>query len=223
MSIEEITLSQLKATGRKLMTQREWSSSSLIALGGSLAAEINSVSSLSGPQKQTLVVLAIKDLVKESVKGSTAELAKAQHLLQIADDVLPACLNLAVSAARGGLDLKKIDLKKVQKTCWTVLPSLLSLCIPKEQMTQISAVAGFPEAKSLTVENVAAVSAALASSEPEPVKEKEETKTLQYTNPSLSIRTVIPEEKEEKQEEETEEKEKKENEEKEKEKEESQT
>ena len=222
MSIEEITLSQLKATGRKLMTQREWSSSSLIALGGSLAVEINSVSSLSGPQKQTLVVLAIKDLVKESVKGSTAELAKAQHLLQIADDVLPACLNLAVSAARGGLDLKKIDLKKVQKTCWTVLPSLLSLCIPKEQMTQISAVAGFPEAKSLTVENV--VVAALAS-EPESVKQKEETKTLQYTNPSLSIRTVIPEEKQEKEkkEEETEKKEEETEKEKETEKKESQT
>ena len=207
MSIEEITLSQLKASGRKLMTQREWSSSSLIALGGSLAAEINSVSSLSGPQKQTLVVLAIKDLVKESVKGSTAELAKAQQLLQIADDVLPACLNLAVSAARGGLDLKKIDLKMVQKTCWTVLPSLLSLCIPKEQMTQISAVAAaaLPEAKSLTVENIVVSASASASASAlvsEPVPAKEEMKppaeeTLEYTNPSLSIRIVIPEEKKE--------------------------
>ena len=185
------------------MTQREWSSSSLIALGGSLAAEINSVSSLSGPQKQTLVVLAIKDLVKESVKGSTAELAKAQQLLQIADDVLPACLNLAVSAARGGLDLKKIDLKMVQKTCWTVLPSLLSLCIPKEQMTQISAVAAaaLPEAKSLTVENIV-VSASASALVSEPVPAKEEMKppaeeTLEYTNPSLSIRIVIPEEKKE--------------------------
>ena len=140
MSIEEVTLSQLKAYGRKWMTQRDWNSASLISLGGQLASEVNAVTSLSGPQKQTLVVLAVKELVKESVKGSTAELAKAQHLLQIADDVLPACLNLAVSAARGSLDLKKIDLKKVQASCWAFLPSLFSLCASKEQVKQVSSV-----------------------------------------------------------------------------------
>ncbi len=212
MSIEEITLSQLKASGRKLMGQREWNSASLIALGGSLAAEVNVVSSLSGPQKQTLVVLAVKDLVKESVKGSTAELAKAQQLLQIADDVLPACLNLAVSAARGQLDLKKIDLKRVQTTCFAFFPSLLSLCVPKAQVDQIAAVAGISQdaSKTLTVENVvSAVKDVVISSEAEMKQEekKEEEKKeeknredekkkdsqetpLQYSNPSLTIRVA---------------------------------
>ncbi len=214
MSVEEITLSQLKASGRKWMSQREWNSASLISLGGSLAAEVNAVSSLSGPQKQTLVVLAVKELVKESVKGSIAELAKAQQLLQIADDVLPACLNLAVSAARGQLDLKKIDLKRVQTSCFAFLPSLLSFCLPKAQVNQISDVVGIsPEAsKTLTVENVVAAlkDVAISSEEKsaEPPKEqekKEETKEeekkqedekkqdpeetpLQFSNPSLIIR-----------------------------------
>ncbi len=203
MSIEEITLSQLKASGRKWMSQREWNSASLISLGGSLAAEVNAVSSLSGPQKQTLVVLAVKELVKESVKGSTGELAKAQQLLQIADDVLPACLNLAVSAARGKLDLKKIDLKRVQKTCFAFLPSLLTLCLPKEQVNQISAVAGVSaqDSKALTVENIVTsvvdvVSSSEVKEEKEGEKKEEEKKQkvepeetpLQFSNPSLTIR-----------------------------------
>ena len=205
MSIEEITLSQLKASGRKLMSQRDWNSSSLISLGGQLASEVNSVTSLSGPQKQTLVVLAVKELVKESVKGSSAELAKAQQLLQIADDILPACLNLAVSAARGSLDLKKIDLKKVQTTCWAFLPSLLSCCASKEQIAQIAKVADLPSndaSKTLTVENIVlavkeVVEPVVAEENKSESIKSEEVKTEEVKTEEVKTEEVKVEEKQE--------------------------
>lgn len=105
---------------------KKWTVDLVISLGGVLAVEANKISSLSGSQKKQLVCDVLKDVLNESVKESTGQLDSVSkeelaQLLFVVDSVLPASLDLAVSVARG-----KLDLKKAKKTCF----SALLLCIP---------------------------------------------------------------------------------------------
>jgi hypothetical protein len=120
---------RLKSFARSLMSQKQWDASSLVALGGSLAGEVNKISSLSGPQKKQLVLDVVKSVFQEAVeKASPASpLASAEtvkSLTFVLDFAVPASLDLAVAAARGQLDLKKVK-KTAVAGCLACLPFLM--------------------------------------------------------------------------------------------------
>lgn len=108
---------------------KEWDLASIIQIGGVLAAHINSFQGLTGLEKQKVVLSVIKVCLteaekKEISKEETTEAQKAAiasrfaQLRSAVDDILPSSLELAVSAARG-----KVDLKKVKPSFWVSLCS----------------------------------------------------------------------------------------------------
>lgn len=125
---------KLKSTAQALMSQKEWNAAALISLGGVLAAEVNRLSGLSGVQKKQLVLDVLKVVLQEAVEksrdlsGSLLASPEAVASLKfVLDSAVPASLDLAVAAARGQLDLKKVK-KTVFYGCLACLPSLVGLC-----------------------------------------------------------------------------------------------
>lgn len=126
-------LDRLLQLAEQLVSQKRLTPSLLISLGGTLAAEVNKLVGLRGSEKKQLVCDVVRKVVEKSVKATTDvsgavvgdEAQKA--LLFVVDSVLPASLDLAVAAARGSLDLRK-----VKKTCFSslvaCLPALLGAC-----------------------------------------------------------------------------------------------
>ena len=136
---------KLKKIAQDTVSGRKWTVDFVIALGGTLAAEVNRFSSLSGSQKKQLVCDVVKEVLQESVKVSTAgsvlvSKEDAEKLLFVVDSVLPASLDLAVAAARG-----KFDLKKTKKTCF----SSLLLCVPL-----VASKLGFASQSAMIVEQI---------------------------------------------------------------------
>lgn len=128
---------KLKALAQQVVSHKQWDAALVISLGGSLAVEANKLVALSGPQKQQLVLDVVKSVLIESVGASTAESAeKLKQLEFVVVSVLPASLELAISAARG-----KFDLKKHKKTCFAAfvacLPSLVSAAGGSAQQAQL--------------------------------------------------------------------------------------
>ena len=97
-----------------------WDTSSLIRVSGALAVKVNAMQNLSGQEKQKLICQVLKRVLEEVEKKevseeSTEEKKKAltEHfasLKKVVDDVIPASLDLALAAARGKLDLKKVKM-----------------------------------------------------------------------------------------------------------------
>ena len=110
-------LSELVELVKKTQGTTEWDVAAVIRVGGVLAAKVNTLTNLSGKEKGKLVADALKaafdELEKNEAVGLNEESLKAlkarfDQLKAAVDDVLPASLELALSAARGELDLKKI-------------------------------------------------------------------------------------------------------------------
>jgi len=110
-------ISELVELVKKTQGTTEWDVAAVIRVGGVLAAKVNTLTNLSGKEKGKLVADALKaafdELEKNEAVGLTEENLKAlkarfDQLKAAVDDVLPASLELALSAARGGLDLKKV-------------------------------------------------------------------------------------------------------------------
>lgn len=110
-------ISELVELVKKTQGTTEWDVAAVIRVGGLLAAKVNTLTNLSGKEKGKLVADALKaafdELEKNEAVGLTEENLKAlkarfDQLKAAVDDVLPASLELAISAARGGLDLKKV-------------------------------------------------------------------------------------------------------------------
>lgn len=144
-----------------------WDVQAVIRIGGLLAVHVNSLQGLSGQEKQKLVCSVIKLALEESKKKELAETGKTEEektaiseryakLSFAVEDALPASLDLAVSAARG-----KIDLKKVKKSVWV---QLFSCCadsavsvladaklISEAQAKQVNAVLDTVEEKAMEV------------------------------------------------------------------------
>lgn len=179
---------KLKTVAQQFVSKK-WTVDQVISLGGVLAAEANTFSSLSGSQKKQLVCDVLKEVLNESVKVSTDQLGSVSkeelaQLLFVVDSVLPASLDLAVSAARG-----KLDLKKAKKSCF----SALLVCIPF-----VSSKLGASSAQSGLVirqlkEVAAKVDPTLVESAPEEAP-KEPVPEVQ-SNP-LSVSEVLVEQKE---------------------------
>jgi hypothetical protein len=134
---------RLKSIAHSIMSQKQLDAASLIALGGSLAADVNKLAGLSGLQKKQLVLDVIKSCLKESIEkaadlsGSPLSSAETvQSLNFVVDYALPASLDLAVAAARGHLDLKKVKASAVAG-CFAGLPVLLGLCGASKAQIQV--------------------------------------------------------------------------------------
>ena len=107
----------LKQEALKFVCDKAWTVELALRLGAHLAQVVNPSRELSGSQKCELVcqtILALLDDVekagKEHAAESTAKVSSTIHLDEIRNLVknhLPVTLNLIVSAARGGFDLKK--------------------------------------------------------------------------------------------------------------------
>ena len=99
----------------------KWDTASLIRVGGQLAVKVNAIKNLSGQEKQKLICQVLKVVLEDVEKKEKAEPGKTddektlvgaqfERLRQAVDDVVPASLDLAISAARGKLDLKKVKM-----------------------------------------------------------------------------------------------------------------
>lgn len=181
---------KLKSIAQGIMSQKQWDAGSLIALGGSLAAEVNKIAGLKGQQKKQLVLDVIKAVLKEAVEkasdiSGSSPLASAetvQTLNYVVEFALPASLDLAVAAARGELDLKKVKAAAVTG-CLSGLPFLLGLCGASK--TQIQAVESV--AKQIAPEVLADKSNPLLETHP---KKSSESETPQRKN-SLAAGVVL--------------------------------
>ncbi len=120
---------RLKSVAQTLMSQKQWDAASLVALAGSLAAEVNKLVSLSGSQKKQLVLDVVKAVFQEAVEKASPSSPlgnpeAVKSLTFVLDFAVPASLDLAVAAARGHLDLKKMK-KTAIAGCFACLPFLL--------------------------------------------------------------------------------------------------
>lgn len=120
---------RLKSVAQSLMSQKQWDAASLVSLAGSLAGEVNKLTSLSGSQKKQLVLDVVKAVFQEAVEKASPssplglpETVKSLNF--VLDFAVPASLDLAVAAARGQLDLKKVK-KTAIAGCLACLPFLL--------------------------------------------------------------------------------------------------
>lgn len=102
----------------------------VVSLGGVLAGKANQIAHLSGAQKKALVLqvvdLALKKLIDAAPEKDKEALSeKVNAAGNFAKEVLPSVLDLAVSAARGKLDLRKPD---VRKSCISSITALFHVC-----------------------------------------------------------------------------------------------
>jgi hypothetical protein len=112
-------LNDLLNAARESKGPGNWTSASLIRVGGILASKINGIQNMSGTEKLKLVQRLLLQLLGEAENKEIAEPGLSKEEIQAIHDrydvlegtvaeVLPASLDLALKAARGGLDLKKI-------------------------------------------------------------------------------------------------------------------
>jgi hypothetical protein len=143
----EMELNDLVTLAKEVKGPGAWTSGNLIRVGGALAAKINSIENLSGGEKLKLVQRVLLQGLAEVENKEIAEPGITKEEIQkIHDrydvleatvaDVLPASLELAIKAARGTLDLKKIKPSTWVKMCscfaTTVVHQLASMNLISE-------------------------------------------------------------------------------------------
>jgi hypothetical protein len=120
-----VEVGDLVQVARDALADGHLSFGEVVQLGGLLASKVRQFVGLSGHQKQKVVLgvleKACADLLEEKLEKlpedqREAYRAKLVAAQEFAKDVLPSVLDLAVSAAKG-----KLDLRSVKKSCWTVL------------------------------------------------------------------------------------------------------
>ena len=98
-----------------------WDNATLIRVGGQLAVKVNSIQNLSGQEKQKIICQVLKQVLDDVEKKEKAEEGKSEEekktiteqfaqLKKAVDDIIPASLELAIAAARGKLDLRKVKM-----------------------------------------------------------------------------------------------------------------
>jgi hypothetical protein len=142
----------LVALAREALSDGQLTFGEVVLLGGQLAGKVNQYGQLSGTQKQEIVLRALEDGLKQVLAAKETSLPaaeqeafrqKVQQAVDFAKSTLPAVLTVAVQAARGQLDLKKIDKEAVAKGCWTALKLALHCAgvQPPEVPVQVQAAA----------------------------------------------------------------------------------
>ncbi len=125
---------ELVALAREALSDGQLTFGEVVLLGGQLAGKVNQYGQLSGTQKQEIVLRALEEGLKQVLAAKEAALPaaeleafrqKVQQAVEFAKSTLPAVLTVAVQAARGELNLKKIDKEVVVKGCWQALQHVL--------------------------------------------------------------------------------------------------
>lgn len=89
------------------LSDGELSFGEIVHLGGVLAGKVNRCKQLSGAEKQKLVVQTLETALSRVLEKKPEIKEKVEAATEFAKNTLPSVLNLAVSAARGKLDLQK--------------------------------------------------------------------------------------------------------------------
>jgi hypothetical protein len=121
-------LQELLSVAKESKGPGNWTSASLIRVGGILAGKVNSIENLSGTEKTKLVQRILIQLLAETEKKEVEEPGLSKDEIQkihdrydvlenIVAETLPASLELAINAARGRLDLKKVKPSTWVKMC----------------------------------------------------------------------------------------------------------
>ena len=140
-------LKDLVDLAKELKGPAAWTTPNLIRIGGLLAAKVNTIENLSGGEKLKLVQRVLLQVLADTENKEIAEPGLTKEEIQkIHDrydvlegsvaDVLPVSLELAIKAARGSLDLKKVSPSTWVKVCscfaTTVVHQLASLNLISE-------------------------------------------------------------------------------------------
>ena len=118
----------LQALASHYLAGKTLSAPVLMSLAAALSAEVNSVKTLSGAEKKQLVcdivVQALQTALTASKVGLGSPAVATEEevaLLYVAKNVIPASVDLLVSAANGQLNLKKVA-KAGWADCMSCLP-----------------------------------------------------------------------------------------------------
>jgi hypothetical protein len=188
-------IQQLVAFAKESQGALSWDTGSLIRVGGQLAAKVNAIQNLSGQEKQKLICQVLKlvlaDVEKRESEGKSEEEKKTivqqfATLKQAVDDIIPASLELAISAARGKLDLKKVKMSvwvRYFSCCASSVVKLLvsNNVISQEQGKQASAALAAVEAKA--AEAAEKHDAAVAAEEKKADETKADKEVFEQENP----------------------------------------
>jgi hypothetical protein len=200
----EMELQELLAFVKETQGALKWDSASLIRVGGQLAVKVNGIKNLSGQEKQTLICQVLKtvleDVEKKEKSETTVEEEKAAIAQQFAslrktvDEVLPASLDLALAAARGKLDLKKVKMSVWVKYFSCCAKSVVTALVSNNVISQAQAkqatdaLAAVEERAAVAAEAADAAKAEKAGCEG---PEEEDKTKFEQENP---MRTAIQEE-----------------------------
>jgi hypothetical protein len=121
-------LNELVTLANELKGPGAWTTPNLVRIGGMLASKVNNIQNLSGGEKLKLVQRVLLQVLAEAENKEIAEPGLTKEEIQKIHDrydvlegavgeVLPVSLELAIKAARGGLDLKKISPSAWLKMC----------------------------------------------------------------------------------------------------------
>ena len=189
-------LQELVALAKDCKGSGGWTSSSLIRVGGILAAKVNALENLSGTEKLKLVQRVLLQVLAEAENKEIAEPNLSKEDIQkihdrydvlegVIADILPASLELALKAARGGLDLKKVKPSTWVKLCscfaTTVVHQLASMNLISETHATAArqALAKVEQkATEVALAKEAAVEPPKVSAESQPVEEKKESEVV---------------------------------------------
>ncbi len=172
-------LQELVTLAKECKGPGNWTSGSLIRVGGILAGKVNAIQNLSGTEKLKLVQRILLQLLAEAENKEIAEPGLSPEEIQkIHDrydtleatvaDVLPASLELAINAARG-----RLDLKKIKPSVWVKFCSCVGTAVVHQlaSMNLISEAHATQARRAIAVATEKAEAAALAKEASEAPKE----------------------------------------------------
>jgi hypothetical protein len=202
----EMELQELLTFVKETQGALKWDSASLIRVGGQLAVKVNGIKNLSGQEKQALICQILKtvleDVEKKEKSETTVEEEKAAIAQQFAslrktvDEVLPASLDLALAAARGKLDLKKVKMSVWVKYFSCCAKSVVTALVSNNVISQAQAkqatdaLAAVEERAAVAAEAADAANAVAEKAGSEGPAKEDKTK-FEQENP---MRTAIQEE-----------------------------
>jgi hypothetical protein len=117
--MEQPLRAELERVARDVLGSRAWSVDLVLRVGAELAQCVNKVQNLSGRQKANAVLQTIQRLLDDGEKAEKALRAESTgtetttipwaECKMVATELLPVTLDLLIDAARGRLDLKKVE------------------------------------------------------------------------------------------------------------------
>jgi hypothetical protein len=192
-----VEVGELVQVARDALADGHLSFGEVVQLGGLLASKVRQFVGLSGHQKKQVVIgvleRACSDLLEEKLGKLPEDQRDAyrEKLLaaqNFAKDVLPSVLDLAVSAAKG-----KLDLGTVKKSCLTVLIASLK-CICKHPAVLVPIAASSAPAQEVAKEIEVAVESQPVASEEKSAPVPEESVPVEEVRPANTVVESNPQE-----------------------------